>query len=240
MLQHLPEPILWSILLRANDIKACAAVRCCNSMLYNKYNMDYFWELMCHWYYPMRSLQCMHSMHSMHSLHSLHSLPWMPVFWHEYSKAHGCAYCGDKNKFLCADTMDIPGCNITIHLCKRCKNVLGDTLVHKNVLQPWQLNMLSKRRSRSPHTTAMIFGSYYGDKQVSKCQSYYLKCTECLKNIRNMRCPKYQCGTCCQCKFHKSHYEQASPCDAIMSCHITNLLKHTNDRKKRHIIIYKA
>lgn len=229
-LTHLPETILWSILAMVKDIKGCGAVWCCSHKMYDRYDASQFWELMYHHNFGQSLQKGNH---------------WITNFWEQYSQQYGCGYCGGAIKHKTYKDY-IFLCGMNIQVCQRCKDILGDTIVNKKELHPWQSNLLrkmSKTRNNQTnpiHPFTSVINNYYGENQVAKCKSYYLRCTECLKNIRNIRCPNFCCGSCCHCKYHKSHYEQASPLDVILSFHVTNLIRHTNDKRKKMVICYKA
>jgi len=60
-------------------------------------------------------------------------------------------------------------------------------------------------------TCRPILGGYHGIHQIQHSNGYKTKCITCIKNIRHSLCPHFKCGACCDCKFHKSHYQQMQP-----------------------------
>lgn len=216
MLHHLPETILWNILQKCTDVKACVTVWCCCSDIYKRYDILCFWRYLCYYHF------CISECSS------------VAEYWKHYSKKHGCSYC---NRVLqsgshmlptvCLDTIIVP-------VCTRCKSILGETMIHKDALLPWQLNLVQKLRYKSHNSSESIFKNYFGDHQVQQCQSYQLKCTSCMRNIRNLRCPHYLCGKCCHCKYHKSHYSQE---DNSLDTLLVYFVKHTPRNKKKKYIM---
>lgn len=85
------------------------------------------------------------------------------------------------------------------------------------------------RRLRG-HRCSSMFTNYFGERQIERCHSFNMKCAECLKNVKNVRCPHNMCGTCCNCKYHKSHYNQATPGDMIVSFDVYALINLDNDQ----------
>lgn len=227
MLPHLPEAIFWDILKRTDDVKSCVTVWSTCKDLQFKYNPEKFWETMCYHHYDTRSKPKLVS-------------TWRHVYWWHYKDVKGCAYCQRAIlKDTCkADTVNIHGNDVFV--CKRCKNILGDTMIHDSMLDTWQIALI--RKLKTPQA-GPLFAHYYGDNQVQKCHSFQMKCVQCIKNIRNVRCPLSQCGRCCQCKYHKSHYDQAAPDDCIMSFDIVQLLHkapcHKKNRKLNVMIVHR-
>jgi hypothetical protein len=138
------------------------------------------------------------------------------------------------------DSIIIDG--LSIYVCKRCKNMLGDVAIHSSMLDPWKISLIKRLRG---NRYSNIFKNYFGEKQIEKCISYNMKCSECLKNIKNVRCPHFKCGSCCNCKYHKSHYDQPTIGDIIISVDIFTLIQTTvtdNSRKKnkrKSIIVHR-
>jgi hypothetical protein len=223
MITHLPDCILWNILGQTNDIKACIATWSSCKTLYTKSDKELFWRNMTY--------------HFFSAICKLPSCSWTYTFWQHYMINNGCAYCHrmfPKNKHCVFNhnTIQISGINLIV--CKKCKDFLGESLVHKSLLQDWQFRVIDKLYcSRNS-----LFKHYYGENQVDGCQSYQIKCVSCVRNIRNMRCQHFQCGACCKCKYHKSHFNQIELFDSTLSFHVRNLLKGSRKAKKNIIIIH--
>lgn len=220
MLPHLPETVFWDILKRTDDVKSCVATWSSCKELCEKYHPEKFWEAMSYYHFDIM-------------IKPVHVPSWSIIYWLQYQSVHGCAYC--KRPFTKdtitvgnSDTINLKGHEI--HVCKRCKNILGDCVIHASLLDPWQVALMRKLKT---YRAGSLFDNFYGENQVNKCQSFHLKCVKCIKNIKNIRCPLFQCGTCCQCKYHKSHYAQAAPDDTIMSFNITLLLRPWPKRSMR-------
>lgn len=150
----------------------------------------------------------------------------------------GCGYCNrtiapPKDGFMIGKKIDVNQFMINIdnklniYVCQRCKNTLGDHVIHKSQIDPWKISLMRRLRG---HRCSSMFTNYFGEKQIERCHSFNMKCAECLKNVKNVRCPHNMCGTCCNCKYHKSHYNQATPGDMIVSFDVYALINLDNDQ----------
>jgi hypothetical protein len=233
MLLHLPQAIFWDVVKRIEDVKTCVALWCSNKDFFERNSTNEFWRNMCHYHFTFSS--------------NPYNIPWIDVYWWLYRNINGCAYCNraitppkDDKRIKGSDVVVVNGINLFV--CKRCKGMLGDTTTHISELEPWKIGII--KRLRGTRCSA-LFKNYFGENQIEKCNAYNLKCTNCLKNIRNVRCLHNQCGSCCGCKYHKSHYDQANVGDTIVSFDIYTLMKtvitynSVKQRKKNCIIIHK-
>lgn len=235
MLPHLPEAIFWDVLKRTDDIKTCVAIWSSENVIYKRYSKQEFWKNICYHHFQVSS--------------NPYNISWCDIYWWLFRNIKGCGYCNrimappkdgfKSSNVIYTDDNCVHLDSLTIYVCKRCKDLLGDTVIHRSHLDGWKLSLL--QRLRGNHHSS-LFDNYYGTKQIDKCFGYNLKCTECLKNVRNVRCTNNKCGSCCKCKYHKSHYETATPGDIIISFDIYTLIHTTvsfNDnfsqRKKRCI-----
>lgn len=211
MFPHLPEAIFWEVIKRTDDVKACVALWSSHHELFERYSNEEFWKNMCHYHFNFST--------------NPYHVPWCDVYWWLYRNVKGCGYCNraiapQKDGLMIGKKLDANHCilsiddNMNIYVCQRCKNLLGDCVVHRSQIDPWKVSMMKRLRG---HRCSNIFKNYFGEKQIERCQSFNMKCSECLKNVKNVRCPHDMCGTCCNCKYHKSHYTQATPGDIIMS-----------------------
>lgn len=221
MLQNLPESIFWDILRRTDDVKACVAVWTSSKERLFKYTIDTFWETMCFYHFNVRQ--------EMRPVDG-----WKAMYWWNYRNKKGCAYC---QRHLPNEGIAIPSKSDSIHIngndvfvCKRCKILLGDSVIHGSILDPWQIALIKKLKGSYVGT---LFSNYYGENQVQKCHKLQMKCVKCISNIRNDRCTLLQCGVCCHCKYHKSHYDQAMPDDRMMSFDIVQLIQKVSITKKK-------
>jgi hypothetical protein len=230
MLSHLPEAIFWDVLRRTDDIKTCVAIWSSSQDIYSRYSKPNFWKNLCYYNFQISS--------------NPYNMLWNDIYWWMHRNTKGCGYC---NKTMTSpndgygtpenhDCIQITSLNIFV--CKQCKTLLGDNMIHKNDIDPWKTSLMRRLRG---NRYSNIFNNYFGEKQIEKCFGYNLKCSECLKNVKNLRCNKHKCGSCCKCKYHKSHYDDASPGDIIVSFDIyrlisTSLLLNDNvsHRKKRN------
>lgn len=239
MLHHLPEAIFWDVLKRTDDIKTCVAVWSSSSDIYFRYSKTFFWKNICYHNFQISS--------------NPYHMSWIDVYWWMHRNVKGCAYCqriiaSPKDGRITPDEHECVHLNsLNIYVCKKCKHILGDNMIHKDDIDGWKLSLI--RRLRGNRYTNM-FNNYFGEKQIDKCFGYSMKCSGCLKNIRNVRCSEHKCGSCCKCKYHKSHYENASPGDITISFDIYRLVSSSillNDnvshRKKRntkkHYYVYR-
>ncbi len=193
MIQHLPNDLFWVVAKHSNDIRACVAMWVCCKELYRKHNKKKFWEELSY----QKFTECQ-------SL-TQHSSP-QNVFWQNFARCNGCINCHRpfaKNKNYNSNIEHVKLNDITLFTCSTCKNILGDQLIHKKYIEPWQTNIVRKVKSWRP-----IFEDYYGINQIQQSNGYKTKCITCIKNIRHSLCPHFKCGACCSCKFHKSHYHQ--------------------------------
>lgn len=245
MFPHLPEAIFWDVVKRTDDVKACVALWSSMSELFKMYDKQEFWKNMCHFHFGFNPT----------SSSIPHRVSWCDVYWWLYRNVKGCGYCSSAiprpqkdGSMLVLPKDDPHSCVVTfdqtpfsIYVCKKCKNLLGDTVTHKDQIEPWKVSLIKRLRG---HRCSNIFKNYFGENQIDRCQAYNMKCTGCLKNLKNARCLFDMCGTCCNCKYHKSHYDQATPGDIIVSFDVYSLIKTTgislfnehskkNTRKKR-------
>ena len=230
MLNRLPINMLLEVLSRTNDVKANVAAWCSCNDIHRLQNTNDFWNAMCYF-------QCPIDNNKINETKSYHKTYWLTEYWKHFKNLNGCAYCMRCNLDNTYGKVKI--CEFEIAVCNRCKNILGDNMIHKDQLEYWQINLMNKLKNSKNCPSHSIFKNYYGESQIARCKNYFLKCSECLKNIRNIRCPNSRCGTCCQCKYHKSHYEQANPFDSIVSFNIANLVRHSNTKKKTLMIVHK-
>ena len=230
MLSHLPEAIFWDVLRRTDDIKTCVAVWSSSSDIFSRYSKPKFWKNICYANYQISK--------------NPYNLMWNDVYWWMHRNTKGCGYC-NKTMTSQTDCCEIPKdhdiiCinSLNIFVCKHCKSMLGDTMFHKSDIDAWKVSLMRRLRGirHSP-----IFNSYFGNKQIDKCFGYNMKCSECLRNVKNLRCNQHKCGSCCKCKYHKSHYDDASPGDIIVSFDIYRLIStslilndNVSQRKKRN------
>lgn len=131
------------------------------------------------------------------------------IFWLNYAKNNGCIYCHRrfaKNKNFDGHVEHVHLYNLCFFTCATCKNTLGDQLIHSKYVEGWQKNILQKMKNYHP-----IFDSYFGVNQIQHSNGYRTKCIMCMKNIRAFLCPNFCCGSCCSCKYHKSHYQHLQP-----------------------------
>ena len=218
MLPHLPEAVFWELVKRIDDVKACVALWSSHHALFNMYSKQEFWRNMCHSHFKCSTIQ--------------HNSCWCDEYWWWYGNTKGCGYCGRSLKYHeddadCTITIDN---GIGIYVCKSCKSYLGDGVIHKDQIDPWKVSLIRRLRGRK---VSNIFHNYFGHKQLDRCHLFNMRCIECLKNIKNIRCPHDMCGRCCNCKYHKSHYNQATPGDIILSFDVVALINSSNVHKKR-------
>jgi len=240
MFSHLPEAIFWDVVKRTEEVKTCVALWCSDKELHARYSKDYFWKNMSY-----------HHFNFSNNTFNI-PIPWSDVYWWLYRNIKGCAYCNrviaPPKDASCSytkhnkqdDVLSVNGLNVFV--CRRCKNTLGDNIVHASTLEQWQLSLVRRLRG---NRHSQMFKNYFGENQLSKCHAYNMKCSGCLKNIKNVRCPHNQCGSCCNCKFHKSHYDQADIGDSIVSFDICTLKKAVmtckdhNRKRKKSIIVHR-
>lgn len=221
MLFHLPEAIFWDVLKRTDDIKTCVAIWSSSNTIYKRYTKNDFWKNICYHHFQFTT-------------NPYQDMSWCDIYWWLFKNIKGCGYCqkimsSPKDNFSASGTMfSNNDCvhldTLNIYVCKKCKNILGDFAIHKSHIDGWKIALVKRLRG---NRCSNIFSNYYGEKQIERCYGYNLKCSECLKNIRNVRCAENKCGACCKCKFHKSHYETASPGDIIISFDIYTLISTT-------------
>ena len=239
MLSHLPEAIFWDVLRRTNDIKTCVAVWSSTNNIHKRYSTPNFWKNICYYTFQVSS--------------NPYNLLWNDMYWWIHRNVKGCGYCNKtittpKDGYGSPEKHDCIHLNsLNIFVCKQCKALLGDNMVHKNDIDGWKISLMRRLRG---NRCSSIFTNYFGEKQIERCFGYNLKCSECLKNIKNLRCQEHKCGSCCKCKYHKSHYEGASPGDIVLSFDVYRLIStsiifndNVSHRKKRNtkkaIYVYK-
>jgi hypothetical protein len=223
MITHLPDCIIWSILGQTNDIKACISTWLTCKTFYNKHNKESFWKNMAFQFF---SILCKSP-----------SCSWTNTFWQHFMIKYGCAYCHrmfPKNKHNVYNHNTYQICDVNLIVCSKCKAYLGETLIHKSLLLPWQCYIIKKLH----YSRNNLFENYYGENQVNQCQSYHVKCVSCVKNIRNMRCQHLLCGACCNCKYHKSHFNELGEYDSTLSFNIMKLLNGSSKKRKNAVIIH--
>lgn len=224
MFPHLPEAIFWDVIKRTDDVKACVALWSSQQELFTRFSAQEFWRNMCYYHFNFSS--------------NPYHLQWCDVYWWLYRNMKGCGYCNrtiapPKDGFMIGKKIDVNQFMINIdnklniYVCQRCKNTLGDNVVHRSQIDPWKISLMRRLRG---HRCSSMFTNYFGEKQIERCHSFNMKCAECLKNVKNVRCPHNMCGTCCNCKYHKSHYNQATPGDMIVSFDVYALINLDNDQ----------
>jgi hypothetical protein len=214
MIQHLPNDVFWAIAKHSDDVKACVAMWTCCKDTYSMFDKSTFWEELSHHKFPDEKIIASPHPTSLLRKSSLH-LP-VDIFWINYAKHHGCISCHKpfaKNRNFNNYVENVKLYDMSLYTCSTCKDVLGDSLVHRRYVEPWQTNLLNKltRQGKTKTSSRPIFQGYYGINQVHQSNGYKTKCITCIKNIRNGLCPHYKCGACCGCKFHKSHYHKLQP-----------------------------
>ena len=207
MIQHLPDDVFWAIAKHSDDVKACVAMWTCCKDVYRSFDKKRFWEELSYHKFsyqtPVTPVQCHATTSHLSSSHS------QDIFWINYAKHNGCICCHKpfaKNRNFNNYVDNVKLYDMSLYTCATCKNMLGDSLVHKRYVEPWQMNLLTKLKTKS--STRPIFQGYYGINQVHQSNGYKTKCITCIKNIRNCLCPHFKCGACCGCKYHKSHFNQ--------------------------------
>lgn len=218
MFPHLPQAIFWEVVKCTDDIKTCVALWSSHPGLFSLYSPEEFWKNMCYYHFSFSN--------------NVHQLSWCDVYWWLHGNIKGCSYCNrtitPKKDGFNECNMRL-GSNMNIYVCQKCKNLLGDSIIHKNQLDPWKVSIMKRLRG---HRYGSIFNSYFGEKQIERCHSFNMKCAECLKNVRNVRCPHDMCGICCNCKYHKSHYIQATPGDIVVSFDIYALINTSSGHQQ--------
>jgi hypothetical protein len=214
MIQHLPNDVFWAIIQHSDDVKACVAMWVCCKDAYCMFDKKTFWEELSYHKFPNETVISSPHPSSPSPLHkpSLHQP--MDIFWINYAKCNGCICCHRpfaKNRNFNNYVDNVKLYDMSLYTCATCKDALGDSLVHKSCVEPWQSNLFNKftrqgSQSKTKVTFRPIFQNYYGVNQVHQSNGYKTKCITCIKNIRNGLCPHFKCGACCGCKFHKSHY----------------------------------
>jgi hypothetical protein len=209
MIQHLPRDVFWAVLEHSDDVKACVAMWVCCKDIYSMYDKSTFWKELSYQKFPATT----HRLEETTSLSSKKSRPsdtLTDTFWINYAKQYGCIHCRKpfaKNKTFNGFVESVKLYDMHLFTCTTCKELLGETLVHKRYIEPWQSNILKKMKPNT-HTCRPIFQGYYGINQIHQSNGYKTKCITCIKNIRNCLCPHFKCGACCSCRYHKSHYHQ--------------------------------
>lgn len=197
MIQHLPNDVFWVVTQHCDDVKACVAMWTSCKGLYRMFDKYTFWEGLLYSKFNM-------------ILPQKSSQQPQDIFWINYAKHHGCINCHKpfaKNRNFNNYVDHIKLYDMSLYTCSTCRSMLGDNLVHKRYIEPWQTNLLKKIKTNTK-TCNPIFNGYYGVNQVHQSNGYKTKCVACIKNIRNCLCPHFKCGACCGCKYHKSHYHQ--------------------------------
>lgn len=207
MIQHLPNDVFWVVAQHCDDIKACVAMWTSCKKLHERFDKNTFWEELSYSKFNKQpqtlpltfELPCQKSIEESQD-----------IFWVNYAKQFGCINCNKpfaKNRNFNNYVDHVKLYDISLYTCSMCRTMLGDNLVHKRYIEPWQTNFLKKIKT-SNKTCNPIFNGYYGVNQIHQSNGYKTKCVACIKNIRNCLCPHFKCGACCGCKYHKSHYHQ--------------------------------
>lgn len=181
----LPD-VLFQILAKTSDVRTCISVWCSSKQLYQHYPPEVFWEHMCFYFFRLTRKKILNT--------------WLEEFWSQYKKVHGCIFC--KRPLARNSDVVVSVHNTNFHVCSRCKQFMGDKMIHYSMIDEWQTMLINKIRSTRMHTC--LLKNYYGEKQIHSVTKYRLRCVECISNPRNMLCEKSMCGACCQCRFHKS------------------------------------
>jgi hypothetical protein len=213
MIQHLPNDVFWAIAKHSDDVKACVAMWTCCKDVYRSFDQKRFWE---EFSYHKFSYQTPVTPEQCHTTSYSSSSHFPDIFWINYAKHNGCVSCHKpfaKNRNFNNFVEHVKLYDMSLYTCATCRDILGDSLVHKRYVEPWQTNLLNKltRQGKAKTTNRPIFQGYYGINQVHQSNGYKTKCITCIKNIRNGLCPHFKCGACCGCKFHKSHYHKLQP-----------------------------
>lgn len=220
MLCDLPQNVLWNIFEKLGDVKACVNTWTCCSSIFHLYTPNDFWQQMNRVFYGVDTL----------GEKVCHPEPlWINTFWKHYAETNGCAFCckyssKTKGSFVNVDTLKV-------YVCKHCQTNIGKQFVHKRLIDTWEAQMARRKSGYHPNC---LFKNYFGENILSWCHRYNLKCVGCLKNIRNERCGSFCCGKCCQCKYHKSHYESYCNPQAIflLSLDMTSFSSDIKDIKQ--------
>lgn len=201
MLSDLPPNVLWTIFEKLEDVKSCVNTWICCSSIFHLYTPSEFWQQMNRVFYGVDNLggKCCHPVEY-----------WKNTFWSNYAKRNGCAFCCKHSKKATGSFVNIDTLNIFV--CTHCQQNIGTRFVHKECVDTWQLQMARRKSGYHPRC---MFKSYIGDNVLAWCHRYNSKCVRCLKNIRNERCGSFCCGNCCNCKYHKSYYEQFCNAEAF-------------------------
>jgi hypothetical protein len=208
MNQHLPNDVFWAVAQHCDDVKACVSMWTCCKGLYRTFDKHTFWDELSYIKFNTTSKQTLPPTPELHCQKS--SQPSQDIFWINYAKQYGCINCHKpfaRNRNFNNFVDHVKLYDMSLYTCSTCRSVLGDNLVHKRYIEPWQTNLLKKIKTSSKSCN-LIFNGYYGVNQVHQSNGYKTKCVTCIKNIRNCLCPHFKCGACCGCKYHKSHYHQ--------------------------------